>query len=84
MRYFFQAYSIFFICSLQAQIPSSFLARANGDTILPGFQSNVIVEILMQGDSTLWFGTGRGLSVMRDSTLVNTFESSENFEPGQR
>ena len=83
MRCFFQIFSIFFICSLQAQIPSSFLAQAKGDTILSGFQSNVIVEILMQGDSTLWFGTGRGLSVMRDSTLVNTFESSENFEPGQ-
>ena len=84
MNRFFQIACIVFTTLLQAQVPQSFLTRAEGDTLLPGFQSNVIVEIRIQGDSTVWFGTGKGLSVMRDSISINTFESSENFQSGQQ
>tara|TARA_B100000029_G_scaffold410677_1_gene412713 strand:- start:31149 stop:32732 length:1584 start_codon:yes stop_codon:yes gene_type:complete len=84
MNRFFQIACIVFTTLLQAQVPQSFLTRSEGDTLLPGFQSNVIVEIRIQGDSTVWFGTGKGLSVMRDSISINTFESSENFQSGQQ
>ncbi len=33
-------------------------------------KSNVITEIRIQGDSTVWLGTGQGLSVLRDSVSV--------------
>ena len=57
--------------AVEAQVPRTFLARSEADTTVEGFQSNVIVEIRTQGDSVVWFGTGRGLSVMKDLSLIH-------------
>lgn len=69
---------------LQGQtVPRSFLARAVQDSTVEGLQSNVIVEIRAQGDSTVWLGTGKGLSVMRDSLTAETFPTSAEVTAGQ-
>ncbi|RMF07580.1 MAG: hypothetical protein D6762_07215 [Candidatus Neomarinimicrobiota bacterium] len=36
----------------------------------PGLTSNIISEIRLQGDSLVWFGTSRGLALMRDSLTI--------------
>ncbi len=69
--------------AVEAQVPRTFLARSEADTTVEGFQSNVIVEIRTQGDSVVWFGTGRGLSVMKDSVNVISFPSSATVSDGQ-
>ena len=69
--------------AVEAQVPRTFLARSEADTTVEGFQSNVIVEIRTQGDSVVWFGTGRGLSVMKDSVNVISFPSSATVPDGQ-
>ncbi len=68
---------------IQGQGPRSYLTRSEADTTVEGFQSNVIVEIRTQGDSVVWFGTGRGLSMMRDSVNVISFPNSATVPAGQ-
>ncbi|MFQ6615402.1 MAG: FlgD immunoglobulin-like domain containing protein [Fidelibacterota bacterium] len=53
------------------------------DSTRSGLQSNVVSEIRIQGDSLVWLGTGRGLSVMRDSLSSRTFFSGSQLTPGQ-
>lgn len=53
--------------------PGSFLLHKTMDDTLSvqnELKSNVITEIRLQGDSTVWLGTGQGLSVLRDSVSV--------------
>jgi len=53
------------------------------DTSQPGLLSNVISEIVLQGDSSwVWLGTGRGLSRVKDSSTVETFYTSEELTSG--
>ena len=83
------AFSISFLLgSLCAQVvPGTFLARADEDTTLKGLQSNVVVEIRAQGDSLIWLGTGKGLSVQRDSLIssnsTRTFQTSKEIVAGE-
>ena len=77
-----------FLGSLSAQVvPGTFLARAEEDSTLPGLQSNVVVEIRAQGDSLIWLGTGKGLSVQKDSldnrNSARTFQTSKNITAGE-
>ncbi|SVB42954.1 uncharacterized protein METZ01_LOCUS195808, partial [marine metagenome] len=68
-------------------VPGTFLARAEEDTTLPGLQSNIVVEIRAQGDSLIWLGTGKGLSVQKDSldkrNVTRTFQTSKNITAGE-
>ena len=84
-----KVFSFFLILgSLSAQVvPGTFLARAEEDTTLLGLQSNVVVEIRAQGDSLIWLGTGKGLSVQKDSldnrNSTRTFQTSKNITAGE-
>ena len=44
-----------------------------------GLVSNVVSEIRLQGDSLVWLGTGKGLSVLRDSVTIQTFKTTTNL-----
>ena len=48
------------------------LRKTNLDSsgIINELPSNVISEIKLQGDSTVWLGTGQGLAMMQDSTSI--------------
>ena len=54
-------------------LPSSFLFREMASDSIDlhnELKSNVISEIKLQGDSTVWLGTGQGLAMMQDSISV--------------
>ncbi|MFQ6674738.1 MAG: FlgD immunoglobulin-like domain containing protein [Fidelibacterota bacterium] len=53
------------------------------DSTQSGLQSNVVTEIRIQGDSLVWLGTGRGLSVMRDTLSLRSFYTASRLTPGQ-
>ena len=40
-----------------------------------GLQSNGISEIILQGESRVWLGTGRGISYMEDSLTIYTLDT---------
>ena len=66
---------IFFISISVGQnfVPTNVsLRKTNLDSsgIINELASNVISEIKLQGDSTVWLGTGQGLAMMQDSTSV--------------
>ena len=54
-------------------LPGSFLFREMASDSIDlhnELKSNVISEIKLQGDSTVWLGTGQGLAMMQDSISV--------------
>ena len=54
-------------------LPDSFLFREMASDSIDlhnELKSNVISEIKLQGDSTVWLGTGQGLAMMQDSISV--------------
>ena len=56
------------IGSIWAQVvPRAFFVRADDDDT-EGLQSNVVVEIIDQGEKTIWLGTGDGLSFIEVSS----------------
>lgn len=59
------------------QQPEHFLLKRTGQAkiLSDGLLSNVISEIQLQGDSTVWLGTGRGLARVRDSLTVETLDT---------
>ena len=66
---------IFFISMSVGQnfVPTNVsLRKTNLDSsgIINELTSNVISEIKLQGDSTVWLGTGQGLAMMQDSISV--------------
>ena len=66
---------IFFISMSVGQnfVPTNVsLRKTNLDSsgIINELASNVISEIKLQGDSTVWLGTGQGLAMIQDSTSV--------------
>ena len=66
---------IFFISMSVGQnfVPTNVsLRKTNLDSsgIINELASNVISEIKLQGDSTVWLGTGQGLAMMQDSTSI--------------
>ncbi|MFQ6608180.1 MAG: hypothetical protein ACE5EE_06535 [Fidelibacterota bacterium] len=76
---------LFELVHMQTLLPRDYTLRssaASGNTI-SGLQSNVIIEIVTQGDSAVWLGTGRGLAVMWDSTSIATFNTAASVTSGQ-
>ena len=61
--------------------PQRFQMRSTSDGEISffdeGFNSNVVAEIKLMGDSLTWFGTGRGLS-MSDGHNVFTYQSTND------
>ena len=77
---------IFFISISVGQnfIPTNVsLRKTNLDSsgIINELASNVISEIKLQGDSTVWLGTGQGLAMMQDSISVFAMDSLTIEEP---
>ena len=57
------------IGSIWAQVvPRTFFVREEGEEDTEGLQSNVVVEIIAQGEKTIWLGTGDGLSFIEVSS----------------
>lgn len=44
-------------------------------SLSPGLRSNGISEIILQRESTVWLGTGRGISYLEDSLFINTLDT---------
>ena len=77
---------IFFISISVGQnfVPTNVsLRKTNLDSsgIINELPSNVISEIKLQGDSTVWLGTGQGLAMMQDSISVFAMDSFTIEEP---
>ena len=69
---------IFYYGFSQSLIPSQYKINDspnNFKTRSPGLRSNGISEIVLQGDSTVWMGTGRGVSYLEDSLSIFTFDT---------
>jgi len=81
------ALALIFFGAVYAQmpVPRDFMMRGTpyDNTTSAGLQSDVIIDIVTQGDSAVWLGTGRGLSVMRDSLSATTFSTSSSVTSGQ-
>jgi len=82
------ALALIFFGAVYAQmpVPRDFMMRGTpyDNTTSAGLQSDVIIDIVTQGDSAVWLGTGRGLSVMRDSLSATTFSTSSSVTSGIR
>ena len=84
---------IVLLCSidcLQAQrlFPSDFTFRImNADSIdtllnTNAMRSNVVTEVVLQGDKSVWLGTGLGISIIRDSITVETLQDTLELTNG--
>ena len=60
----------------QKLVPADFSYRSmiveNTDSTVNNMRSNVVTEIILPTVSTVWLGTGLGVSVIRDSLTVDT------------
>ena len=78
------------IHSLPAQklVPADFSFRSliaestDSLTSSNNMRSNIVTEIILATDSTVWLGTGLGVSVIRDSLTVETLPSSPELIEG--
>ena len=72
----------------QKLVPADFSFRSivanSTDSLTNGMLSNVVTEIILPTDSTVWLGTGLGVSVIRDPLTVETFPSSDKLEVGDQ
>ena len=62
----------------QVYIPNTYIIdekQGLDKTLSPGLRSNGISEIVLQGESTAWLGTGRGVSYMIDSLSIFTLDT---------
>ena len=62
----------------QGPIPSQYKLNGlpnNFKTLSSGLRSNGISEIVLQGESTVWLGTGRGVSYLEDSVSIVTLDT---------
>ena len=62
----------------QSLIPSQYKINDspnNFKTLSSGLRSNGISEIVLQGESTVWLGTGRGISYLEDSLSIFTLDT---------
>ena len=84
---------IVLLCSidcLQAQrlFPSDFTFRImNADSIdtllnTNAMRSNIVTEVVLQGDKSVWLGTGLGISIIRDSITVETLQDTLELTNG--
>ena len=80
------------IHSLPAQklVPADFSFRTliadstDSLTSSNNMRSNIVTEIILATDSTVWLGTGLGVSVIRDSLTVETLPSSTELKEGSQ
>jgi len=80
------------IHSLPAQklVPADFSFRTliadstDSLTSSNNMRSNIVTEIILATDSTVWLGTGLGVSVIRDSLTVETLPSSTELIEGSQ
>jgi len=80
------------IHSLPAQklVPADFSFRSliaestDSLTSSNNMRSNIVTEIILATDSTVWLGTGLGVSVIRDSLTVETLPSSPELIEGSQ
>ena len=65
----------------QALIPTLYKMKdfAFDTTAYKGLKSNMVSDIVQQGDTVVWLGTGSGLAVLKDSTSMYTINSTENL-----
>lgn len=72
----------------QKLLPSNFSFRAinadSADTLLitNTMRSNVVTEVILQGDKSVWLGTGLGISIIRDSLTVQTIQDTSELTNG--
>ena len=82
MRKIFQHFLIIFSLSYsQSLIPKLYKMKdfAFDTTAYKGLKSNMVSDIVQQGDTVVWLGTGSGLAVLKDSTSMYTINSTENL-----
>ena len=81
------------LCSLdcinaQKLFPSDFAFRTinadSTDTLLNTntMRSNVVTEVILQGDKSVWLGTGLGVSIIRDSVTVQALKDTLELANG--
>ena len=81
------------LCSLdcinaQKLFPSDFAFRTinadSTDTLLNTntMRSNVVTEVILQGDKSVWLGTGLGVSIIRDSVTVQALKDTLELTNG--
>ena len=81
------------LCSMncinaQKLFPSDFAFRTinvdSTDTLFNTneMRSNVVTEVILQGDKSVWLGTGLGVSIIRDSVTVQTLKDTLELTNG--
>ena len=81
------------LCSMncinaQKLFPSDFAFRTinvdSTDTLLNTneMRSNVVTEVILQGDKSVWLGTGLGVSIIRDSVTIQTLKDTLELTNG--
>ena len=72
-------FSLFFSLGISSNtVPIKYQLDKNFDNakiLSSGLKSNGISEIVLQGDSIVWLGTGMGLSFLEDSITINTMDT---------
>jgi|TARA_B100001540_G_scaffold165310_1_gene146251 hypothetical protein len=82
MRKIFQHFLIIFSLSYsQSLIPKLYKMKdfAFDSTAYKGLKSNMVSDIVQQGDTVVWLGTGSGLAVLKDSSSIYTINSKDKL-----
>ena len=82
MRKIFQHFLIIFSLSYsQSLIPKLYKMKdfAFDSTAYKGLKSNMVSDIVQQGDTLVWLGTGSGLAVLKDSSSIYTINSKDKL-----
>ncbi len=82
MRKIFQHFLIIFSLSYpQSLIPKLYKIKdfAFDSTAYKGLKSNMVSDIVQQGDTLVWLGTGSGLAVLKDSSSIYTINSKDKL-----
>ena len=82
MRKIFQHFLIIFSLSYsQSLIPKLYKMKdfAFDSTAYKGLKSNMVSDIVQQGDTVVWLGTGSGLAVLKDSPSIYTINSKDKL-----
>ena len=82
MRKIFHHFLIIFSLSYsQSLIPKLYKMKdfAFDSTAYKGLKSNMVSDIVQQGDTVVWLGTGSGLAVLKDSSSINTINSKDKL-----
>jgi len=86
-------FCVVLLCSMncinaQKLFPSDFAFRTinvdSTDTLLNTneMRSNVVTEVILQGDKSVWLGTGLGVSIIRDSVTIQELKDTLELTNG--